>query len=816
MSRPVLLSGLLLLSIACSGRVKDGVLTAGVAEKPLDIPVGTPLAGFTARLLGVSKPDQRTSPFAPEFAPTGGIHTTPTAKAIWLHNDDHHVVLIKIDTCYLADHVVEDVEAQLAERLDLDVRGQVLIAASHTHQGWGGWNGHLTYFLGGDQHHPELDRRLVASLSDAAVEAWESREEAAIGMGWARDWDPDDLVYRDRRGENNALDGWTEGQGKDPYLHMTRIERADGSPMAMTVTFGIHGIAVGEDMPMASTETSGQIERALEAQFDEPVMVMHLQGSGGDASPAGRGARFEKLEDAARNAVGPIMELWDAVETSTADIELETSTGREPQSLEDIVVTRDGEVDYRYAPGRAPDGQIYAEDGSLLSPFEEFQAPFGAAFCGEEKPQLPLPVISRETFPYTSCILAPGMISFIELSFEAASGHSAAPIPSTTTARTAAIRLGPLPVRDVDGTIHEETISAGFFPGETTSMFGEQFRRRAEASWGDRRAWMVGYAQDHEGYLLIPEDWMLGGYEPSINVWGPLQGEYLMERVLERGVLELGDGKHQHWEPDAPAPIAIDRQREVPGVPEVTASAGTRLDQVPTEVPLWTPDDMPVQLDLSGPIRRGQDLVQLAWQGGDPRVDRPSVRLERQVGGAWEPVTTRSGQPITDLYADILLTWTPDPLKEEDGPRSHRWWAVWQPVSHFEDPLGLPVGTYRLSVAGQHWTGSESEWPWTSTPYEVASEAFEVVPAELSVAPVEGGVEIWLQGPAHGYRQLARGGRADGENPVRLEDISLDGVDVSLEASELRGARTFVPVDLGGAAELSVVDVHGNVGVWRP
>ena len=36
---------------------------------------------------------------------------------------------------------------------------------------------------------------------------------------------------------------------------------------------------------------------------------------------------------------------------------------------------------------------------------------------------------------------------------------------------------------------------------------------------------MVGYAQDHEGYLLLAEDWLVGGGdEPGINVWGPLQG----------------------------------------------------------------------------------------------------------------------------------------------------------------------------------------------------------------------------------------------------------------------------------------------------
>ena len=42
---------------------------------------------------------------------------------------------------------------------------------------------------------------------------------------------------------------------------------------------------------------------------------------------------------------------------------------------------------------------------------------------------------------------------------------------------------------------------------------------------------MVRYAQDHGGYLLRPEDWLSGGYEPSISFWGPLEGEYVAEQT---------------------------------------------------------------------------------------------------------------------------------------------------------------------------------------------------------------------------------------------------------------------------------------------
>ena len=62
-------------------------------------------------------------------------------------------------------------------------------------------------------------------------------------------------------------------------------------------------------------------------------------------------------------------------------------------------------------------------------------------------------------------------------------------------------------------------------------MYAEQFRRRSKAELGFENAITVGYAQDHEGYLMIPEDWLVGGYEANINIWGPLQGEHIMEHT---------------------------------------------------------------------------------------------------------------------------------------------------------------------------------------------------------------------------------------------------------------------------------------------
>ena len=62
-----------------------------------------------------------------------------------------------------------------------------------------------------------------------------------IGFGVAKDWDPENKVYRDRRRENDDLILWDDFEGgeyKDPYLWMMKINRAsDDSPMGIFFNF---------------------------------------------------------------------------------------------------------------------------------------------------------------------------------------------------------------------------------------------------------------------------------------------------------------------------------------------------------------------------------------------------------------------------------------------------------------------------------------------------------------------------------------------------------------------------------------------------
>jgi len=824
-----------------------GAPVAGVAEGWLDLPVGGPLGGYSNRCdyLGESgQYDNRTSQYVDSWAVSSGLHTRQAGKVLWLENGDQHTVLIKADLIYSHDVLVERVEAALIEATGEDLDGRVIITASHTHNGVANFSESVHFYLGGDQYNEEIAQRLITSLTDISLEAYDTRQSAALGFSVAKDWDPDDAVYRDRRSENNKLqvfDDIPAGRWKDPILWVLRVDTTAGDPLGVFFGFGMHGTLLDEGNVLISTDSIGGLEAAVAEQFDTPVVVAHIQGGGGDASPAGFDEELARIESIGVNAVEAVTARWQATPTASDPIFLETVSHAISEKRDEIAVTRDGAVDWTYTPFDAemtPDDIIFGTDGEILSPLDEFNAQFGGAFCGDE-PLIPSGTIGSFAYPYSGCMDVELVSWVIQGIFDLTDEEVGMPFASSQKANASAMRLGPLPVLGTDGTETTEDLYFGFFPAEPTSMFAEQFRRRAEAELGVGQVTLVGYAQDHEGYFLIPEDWLQGGYETTIAIWGPLQAEHVMEGVLSMmdthlltDVLEPQDltGEYQ--------PVAS-RGYSLPEMaPDLTPDAGTAASALPEGFYNPFPYDSRVEYDdeASHPIdvavspeatvARVQGLAQFAWMGGDPGVDLPEVVLERQEGGDWVEVTTAAGRPITSNLHDMLLLWQPDPLYPIDAEQTHTWWVGWQPVGHVHDRAGVPEGTYRFHVYGNHYAGGASVWPWPTEAYEVTSPEFDVTAATISLTLKDGALSAWIQAPEWGYRLIDAEGSSryakeddmTGTNPVRDGVLTWTLDDGSTQTETLKGtigdgvtlADVAVP---DGAVSLSVEDDFGNVGV---
>ena len=824
--------------------IEVGPPQAGVAEAFVDLPVGTPLSGYTGRCKcfgGDGKADRRDSQYRSEFAPSAGVQTRIPTKAFWITNGDQDLLVLKLDVIYSFDGLVEELEASIGEATGRDMDGKVVLATNHSHSSYGDFSDQVTYYLGSDRFNAEIDARLVDSMTAVAVEAFDGLQPAKIGVGRAKDWDGG-AVYHDRRDHNDSLqffDDIPAGSYKDPYLSVIRLDTLDDQPLGMLFAFGMHGTILGGDNPMVSIEAPGHVELAVEELFDTPVVVAMLQTGGGDSSPGGSDDNFARLESVGEYAAAPIHALWSATGTSADPIRLETASRSVPEKLEDIHVTRNGTVDWYYPPADLtyePDNVVYNPDGTLASPFDEFNTEHGAAFCGEDPPYL-AGFAPAQVFPYNQCVDISKMIDLIGGFFDLTDEERALPLPESTKAAVTATRFGPVPVHSEDGTDTVEDVLIGFFPGETTAMYTEQFRRRAAAELGLNHTIAVGYSQDHEGYLLLPEDWLMGGYEADINLWGPLQGEHIMEGMLQMSkehlltdAVEKQDACGKYQIPDYGPRAAMPTAR-----PDATAEAGTILTENTGYLysPLWSEDERQdsadsgvpyVVLGIPAEVPRVAGLVQFAWQGGDPGVDLPLVTLQvKDDNGTFVNVLTTAGRPVTS-GPDILLTVTPDPLYPADEAQNWTWYAAWQAVGHSAPRTGLPEGVYRLHVEGHSFDDDgATTWPWAATPYTLDSDEFTVVPATLSLAASGTDLQAWLYGGERGYRLVGLGGYVRGTNPLEENEVtvtlvSLDGSETSTVVTGAAGGGVttlsgVLPADLTGLAEVIVTDAWGNEGV---
>jgi hypothetical protein len=818
--------------------IVPGAPMAGAAEAILQLPIGTPLSGYTSRcgcFGGDGKADRRDSAYTARFAPSAGLQTPIPLKAVWLSNGDQDLVVLKLDLIYSFDGLTREIEQRLSAATGRDMAGKVVVATNHSHNAYGDFSDAVQFYLGSDRFNYEIFTRVAEQAEAVALTALDGMVPARIGVGYAKDWDPDDRVYRDRRPDNDDLAFFPDipaGRYKDPNLTMMRVDTLEGAPLAVLFNFGIHGTALGADNTMVSVDAPGHVETVFQERFDTPVVVALLQGGAGDASPAGEDDFYANMETVGENAADALESLWSRIPTSSEPIRLETATRAVAETHQDIRVTRGGTVDLRYVPydeDLVPDEVVYNPDGSLAAPIDEFNVPYGAAFCGEDPPYLP-GFAPSQSFPYNQCVEISKLLNVIGGFFELAPEEKVLPIFNSTTATVTASRVGPLPILEADGTTSTDDFFMGFFPGETTAMFTEQFRRRASTELGYRHSMAVGYAQDHEGYLLIPEDWLQGGYEADINVWGPLQAEHLMEQLLVMAddhlatdVVEANDACGAFQPPD----YAAKGGWTLPTLaPDLTPEAGTALTEAPTYLysPLYSDDERQAGvvpgIAPADTVPRVQGLVEFAWAGGDPGVDFPVVTLQRLEGREWVTVRTEAGRPVA-LGPDILLTHTPNPLNPSETLQAHTWYAAWQAVGHVADRAGLPLGLYRLHVEGESYAGGSTTYPWAKEPYTVDSPTFEVTAATVSLDVSGGDLRAWLQAPARGYRMVAQGGAVRGQNPLEGDTLTVtrtlaDGSSATETVVGRRDGRATLAAGVvtDDVVALSVTDAWGNVGSW--
>ncbi len=435
------------------GTVTAGAVRVGLAERALALPIGVALGGNTSRAAPLDAKgaiDARQVPLSGSFTPSVGIESTPMVKAIAITAGDETVVLLRTDTIFSDDTITHEVTARLGPAF----AGKVLWSSSHTHTAPGSYSADSKLQIGAGPIRARIRDALIARMVETAQAALAAQVPAKIGIATNEAFDLENRVSYDRRSENDFLTG--DAARKDQRLALIRIDGMDDRPLAVLPIFGVHSAILDDGVSVFSTDASGAFERAIEEQFDFPVMAVHLQGAAGDVLGESRGHLdydsdsdprwdFARNEECARYALPQFMEAWTrAGADMKSELEMEMVTRSVTMGPDWRAFTvRGGALSYAPWDGRRrADREVYGDDGAILSPIDEFNAPAGAGLCGGEEALLTfarLPNVAGLT-AYNSCANIPDATSalggLLGFSFEEM------PLCNTTRATISVLRLG--------------------------------------------------------------------------------------------------------------------------------------------------------------------------------------------------------------------------------------------------------------------------------------------------------------------------------------------------------------------------------------
>jgi neutral ceramidase len=798
--------------------VTAGPLMAGAAEVPIDVPVGTGQGGYTARadfLGAVDAVDNREVAIAAAWLASVGIETRPMAKAVALRVGVETVVWIKVDAIFAYEDWVFDLERRLGD----EFRGKVLISTSHSHSAFSQFTGHSPLKVGSGEFREVVHERFTDANEAAARAAIAALQPATIGIHSSVDFDPQDVVSHERRGENDELPG---GNRKDDHLRLIRIDTTGGDPIAIIPIFGMHPVLNDADNSLASNDAVGGLERALAEQFDEPVVVMHVQSAGADVTASGAGDvdcdvarpgapgdpcfQWLKAEGHGRRAVDVLMTAWTSaggameseIELSMVTRSVELGPYAETYSLRGGALT--------YAPfdlEREPDMRVWTNGrgSEIISPIDEWNAPVGAALCENNSAMFPAAAMPgvEGIDVYGSCLRLDeaGAILGPILQLDISDVRRNQPACGTTRTTVSALRLGDYLV--------------GTIPGELSVLLADKVRANSPVDVMHTIA--VGYSQGHIGYCMTPEDWLHGGYEPSVTFGGPLEAELVAEKLAA-------------LMPDAMAPTRPDAaaggaNRVVIAVPDDNLPhdlPAPMAGMVPATVPsdLWMRAGRPDSPQPAITVPRVTGLATFVWLGDDPLTRTPVVTLQHDPGtGVWAAVTRRSGRFVQD--GEIIVTYAPSPLIRTGSPQQHVWSVEWQPVPWVGAPDGdgmervgsVTMGNYRFHIEGDGWT--------------LDSQSFQVQTGELTVSASRTGNNVTVASNWHapkGYRLLHMQLPSNVPVPLANQQIRLQAVAGAVPVGGLQTVTTDaqgrVTIDYGAAAatitRVDLVDAFDNPG----
>ncbi|MFJ9624356.1 neutral/alkaline ceramidase [Streptomyces sp. NPDC101181] len=453
-------------------------------------------------MMGYSSFDQKTS----------GIHQRQRSRAFVVadRTSGKRVVYVNADLAMIFQSVRQGVLARLQERYgSLYGEENVLLSATHTHSGPGGYSHDVAYNLSVLGFQKETYRAIVDGIVDSVTKAHEDLRPGTMSLGTGTLTNASVNRSRDAFDRNPAADRAAFPDAIDPAMTVLRFRQGDTDAGAIS-WFATHNTSITNRNTLISPDNKGYASYAWEHDHagvryldDAPGFVAAFPNTNaGDMSPnlnlkPGSGPTEDEFEntriigerqlDKAREIYDDARPVGGGVDSRIAYVDMEDVTVRGEY-------TPDGE-ERRTCPAVVGASTLAGsvEDGPAIPLFEE----------GMRTPVAPILEALRIDTPswlatcqYPKASLIPtGLLSNV---------HPVTP------------KILPLQIMKI-GELH--LVAA---PGEFTIASGLRVRRTVAQQLGVPldRVLLQGYANAYSQYVTTPEEYDAQNYEGGSTLYG--------------------------------------------------------------------------------------------------------------------------------------------------------------------------------------------------------------------------------------------------------------------------------------------------------
>jgi neutral ceramidase len=213
-----------------------------------------------------------------------GIHDSIYHRIIVLDDGATQFYLVSTEVCEFSPSEYEKVASQLNKKLGIKTNN-FWWSVTHTHSAPEvGPPGLGEAFLG-DRYEHSVDTAYTSFIGQSIIagieEAKKKLEPARLGAGWG--FSQANINRRALDIDGKASLGLNPDGPVDRRIGLIRIEKQNGSPLALIVNYPIHGTVLGQESMVISGDAPGIVSQYVEEKIGAPVLF--INGAAGDLAP---------------------------------------------------------------------------------------------------------------------------------------------------------------------------------------------------------------------------------------------------------------------------------------------------------------------------------------------------------------------------------------------------------------------------------------------------------------------------------------------------------------------------------------------------